>query len=644
MPLPRSHFASAIALTVVLAACALAGCERARERPGEGGAGAELVLRGIEAFSQHRLGDMEAVLDSAVRRRGIRGEDRATAEQLLALLAWRYRGDERRAHAHYRRALRAGALRSRTHAGIARMEREAGRSAEAWEAAERALDAAESRGDSAAALVELARTAVEPALEARLGGHPLAPGERGAVERALRRLEPLVRAEPGLLEPARVQLTAALLLDDGPAALAAWRSYFLSVRYDSAGVLAGPRRALEAVLPAWRGPRASTAERRALALALAGSRLFPEAALVAVGDPRVGGDPEVRAAAAWADFTREAREAADSYYRSTALGRGRPDSLRSALSDAARRLWDVLRPGEPAPAFGIERFRREVERRFGAVADLGTTAGYYDLHMGHAVVDREQVVEQYGRRARLRYVALDEMVSNGFQTWAWDGESAHGGWADPDVIYEVRSARAGIPVRAWAALADPKERARQAERIARDSAEDWRRAARDPYAFLPGMRWRLQRDAAGRIAARLRARGLRGAALREAFVAEYERAVLESDIFGHEGRHAIDQRVHAAKNGADSEFRAKLSEVAFAPEPRLSLANLVHPNLGDRTPHGQAGLRFMRGLEAWMRAHAAEVRGLDPARPLLPQAPLLGDAQLRAAARSMDPFAAPGAP
>jgi len=40
-----------------------------------------------------------------------------------------------------------------------------------------------------------------------------------------------------------------------------------------------------------------------------------------------------------------------------------------------------------------------------------------------------------------------------------------------------------------------------------------------------------------------------------------------------------------------------------------------------------------------MRAHAREIRGLDPSRPLLPQAPLLSDDQIRAAFRSLDPFA-----
>jgi hypothetical protein len=40
-----------------------------------------------------------------------------------------------------------------------------------------------------------------------------------------------------------------------------------------------------------------------------------------------------------------------------------------------------------------------------------------------------------------------------------------------------------------------------------------------------------------------------------------------------------------------------------------------------------------------MTSQAGEIAGLDRAAPLLPQLPLLTDAQLRAAFSSLDPFA-----
>jgi len=47
----------------------------------------------------------------------------------------------------------------------------------------------------------------------------------------------------------------------------------------------------------------------------------------------------------------------------------------------------------------------------------------------------------------------------------------------------------------------------------------------------------------------------------------------------------------------------------------------------------------MKGLLAWMQAHARELPALDPSRPLLPQFDCLTDEQMREAFRSMDRWA-----
>jgi hypothetical protein len=92
-------------------------------------------------------------------------------------------------------------------------------------------------------------------------------------------------------------------------------------------------------------------------------------------------------------------------------------------------------------------------------------------------------------------------------------------------------------------------------------------------------------------------------------------------------------------NAEEQEYRAKLSQVVFAPRPRLALHGTMSATVGDRTPHGRANERVLRGILAWMQAHAGEIAGLDPAAPLLPQLPRLSDAQLREAFSSLDPLA-----
>ncbi len=114
----------------------------------------------------------------------------------------------------------------------------------------------------------------------------------------------------------------------------------------------------------------------------------------------------------------------------------------------------------------------------------------------------------------------------------------------------------------------------------------------------------------------------------------------ESSIFAHEGRHAIDAQFEKIGDGAALEYRAKLSEIAFASVPRLAFGGIINENIGNATPHGQANLKLMKGLVSYMDAHRREIPRLDPARPLLGQLDLLSDDQLRAAARSLDPMAA----
>jgi hypothetical protein len=185
-----------------------------------------------------------------------------------------------------------------------------------------------------------------------------------------------------------------------------------------------------------------------------------------------------------------------------------------------------------------------------------------------------------------------------------------------------------------------EERKKHEDEQARESALDEERAAREPAGYLPGLAMRLRHQGLERLQERLREAGLEGENLQLAFLAALERATLESSIFAHEGRHVLQQQ--RARNAGSGEFFAKLSEVAFAPEPRLALGAIFSANIGDRTPHGRANQKIMKGLVSWMKMHAGEVPKLDPERPLLPQFDRLTDDQIRAAFRSMDPMAQKG--
>jgi hypothetical protein len=478
-----------------------------------------------------------------------------------------------------------------------------------------------------------------PALAGRLGARATGTTDPASLREAVARLDSLVRRAPGRLDPARLLVTGGALAGDRGAIADGWRSYYLVGTGDTLrGPLAAPRQAIGA-------------GDGSLARALAESRFFDAAAAVALA-PRSGGDTgtgsaaaappaldaESREIVAYARFVDTVTCLTDEYYRKTALGQGHATQWKAGLDSAGRALWPALRWSGPPPPFTRERLGQELDRRFGAVVNLGETAGYEDLHMGHRVVDEQRTVRQYGRAATVRFVALDGIVSNGFQSWAWDGRAEHGGWGSEAVIVQIRPGYAESPLHAWRDITDTARVRRAAERIAEDSAADLVLAGRQPVAYFPGVAERLERDGRLELLDSLRRAGLAGPALEAAFERDIGDAVVESSIFAHEGRHAIDKGLGVWMRPPELEYRAKLSQVVFAFLPRLAFEGVMSPNVGDDTPHGIANRRMLEGIERWMRAHAAELP-VDPSAPLLPQLPRLDDPSLRAAARSLDPLA-----
>lgn len=600
---------------------------------GSGGDAGALIGRAGEAFFKHDLGGARALYLKALASEPSE-TDRATAEIQLAVLAWRYYGNVEDARRRLAAAESVAAKRDAAVVERARMEASLGDFDAARAAASRALSSADPDAARRARTVFAAAT-VEQAMRAAVDApEPARSVPPAVVREALATIRALNRAEPGLQEPSRLQVALGLLAGDGPATLEGWRSYYrVAAGATAPGLLAEPSRVLAKRLSAW---RPTAANRRAVALALAGSAFFEEAALVARDLP------EVRDVTVYARFVRRIRTITDEYYRKTAIGQGDPKAFQAALGREAEALWPQLAWSGKPPAFELEAVEAELAKRFRAEINLGTTAGYLDLHYGHRVVDDERTVEQYGHTARLRFVVLDGMVSNGFESWAWDGRAQHGGWASAEQITQVRPAYADDPLKTWRELTDPKKRRERDEEIARESAGDDARARANPTCYLPGLALRLRRQGLEHLLETVRARQPAGTGLQLRFMAEYERVSEESSIFAHEGRHAIDTAMGLDLTTADREYRAKLSQVVFTSEPRLAMGSIFSANIGNETAHGQANARAMAGVLEWMTAHAAEIAGLDRGRPLLPQFDLLADEQMRQAFASLDPFAASG--
>ena len=326
------------------------------------------------------------------------------------------------------------------------------------------------------------------------------------------------------------------------------------------------------------------------------------------------------------------------FYRATVQDEENEKKYRSALNDMAKLLWDKL-SWEKKPRFTEDRFAAEMRKRFNTIIKFMHANGHFGLSMGHVVLDEQRNIMQHDKEGNLRFIAIDHMVSNGYSSWFWDGKAEIGGWApDDQSILQVRSAYSASPINAWLAVTDSIEVQRTLLEIGENSSIDDSIASLNTIAFLPGLNQRIDFNSKVKILKDLQAEGLSGRELRIAFLSTYEKLTLESSIFAHEGRHAIDKKYSGKLRSKQLEFRAKLSEIYFSDHPFLSIRAVVAPNIGDETSHGQANLRVLTGIVGWMESHQDEIKALDMTRPFLPQLDLLTEEQLRSAVLSIDPL------
>lgn len=478
----------------------------------------------------------------------------------------------------------------------------------------------------------------------------ITPDDRLALGEALSALAPIVADAPAPLDVSRLALAAAIRYQDGASVWQAWASYYHSPTGVSAMAdVHGAAAILSTALPRWTPRSLSESDRRAIASGLAQSFFFEEAALL-LTDQRANADlatePDFSAIIAMANFTSDLQDHVNEYYRSIAAANSNSNlfatletyQYRRGRKALAQELWDALGLEGPLDQAALGR---TVGQQFGLYWGEAPTSGVYDLHAGFRVLDTTYTADQYGRQADVRYVVVGHMISNGYESWLWDGRQQHGGWATADTIYQVRPAYADDSLRQWNDLTDPAQRAEEEQTIAERTASDPEVLGDARVAYVPGLEDRLYWQGLNAMYDQIVSEvGEENA--RQAFILAFDDAVREYSIFLHEGRHSLDQVYSSQAVQQDSselEFRAKISQVIFSDWPRLTLGSIINPNMGDGTPHGTANQRLMEGVVDWMEAHASEIEGLDADTPLLLQFDLLTDEQIRESFRHQDPWA-----
>jgi hypothetical protein len=306
----------------------------------------------------------------------------------------------------------------------------------------------------------------------------------------------------------------------------------------------------------------------------------------------------------------------------------------------SKQLWLKRHPEPGAPPYRGPDSAIDLRLAFGAVTRALDTPDFFSF--GHSILVSDHTIEQYGRKKVMRCMTIDSLICNGYGDWLMGTGMGIGGWATPPA--EFAQVRNDWLLWVWDTFADPQlYRKRVGDRLGPLAAEDEQRAKTNTCGYFPGLALRLFANGNERLLKRLREPGQSGTELRTAFLQERQRLIFPAHILAHEGRHVLDVNDKAGLSSADLEFRAKCSQVVFAPDPLLvvGIGDIFCPSIGLRdNGHGAANTRVMKGLAEWMKAHAKEIGRLDQSRPLLPQFDRLTDEQMRAAFRSMDPWAA----
>lgn len=571
---------------------------------------AATLAEALSAYRNNRVGEAENMLRAVADDPAASAPDRAAAQREMGRIDWLIRGETDAAAAALAQAQDGEA---RCHAVLLalRVYREA-------EAPQTGIDhAAQSRGACTEAAADDMRVAIA---RARMAQASLAPAQAAqhlaAAAAELGAIDPSARRVPSV---ASANLALALMQRDAAAAFAAWRDYFWLEDSDAPQALGAEAGRVGARFNAGLAVNAAEADRIALVDLLIRVGFADDARLLA---GVMSEAPAWRSARAHFTFHAAVRDATVRANREMADG-GRAPWYMDAVQTATGALMEGAGlSGDPRVA---------LRNAYGMYGTLGETSSYPSLHGGHLVRDETISIAQYGRSGELRFIVIDNMLSNGFESWLWDGWAEAGGWATDDgAIVQVRSAYTDGPLNALRRSRPGAERERFLAEIERNAPAELAALGRDGIAELPATGDRLELQAIDAIATEAGGDDA-------AFVSAYWDGVVGYSIVLHEGRHALD-KASERHSTLDLEYRAKLSQIALSAHPRLGLANVAGATIG-ATPHGRANRRVLEGYRAWMRRHRAEIAGFDRAQPTLSQLHLLTDAQIRAIAASLDPWA-----
>ncbi len=588
------------------------------------------------AYDHFNLRKSRAILESILYTDTIQSEQRCKVLRRLAHQDWKYHQNYALAKERLLQADSIGSGKYETWMLSSRIERESQHFNEALYAALRARAFAQSESEVNKANTEYANGVYTSAVNQLTKGGTI---DTSLLTRTTKLLTKVLETDTGLPAPSKLLLGIALLNNDGDNVLKAWQSYFQiqNIRQVTPYLKTSAKK-LNQVCKNWSGNKLSVSNQEVLIDALSSSRFYEFIpAFVKKNGNESSNNSKTRDAIVYAQFLKEVEKETNEYYRLIAIKKEDETTYIAWLTNKRKELWNRLSL-TAQNKYSEDDFLKETEVHFGARGFTGGTGNYngYVLALGHIVNQEKAKVEQYGYKPEFTYTQIDMMVSNGFSSWFWESK-AIGGWASSNEMIRVREVYLSGPINAWKMVTDSIERRKTEKTI----NEFFGNPSENQLLATKGLAAKLKFDAINDLYKGLASKGLSGKDLKLAFLSKYEQYRTEASLLAHEGRHSIDQKYmpEEFENWSNEirEFRGKLSQIVFAPEPRLELPGMITSITGDNG-HIKANKKIVDVAIEWIKENKEDISGYSDNKSAFSQLYLLTNNQLKECYRQADPL------
>jgi hypothetical protein len=599
------------------------------------------------AYNQVKLNECRIIYNKIIESTTSTPIDKADALQNIAIQDWTFYHNYKKSIKNLELALQQNISKSKSYLLLSQVNLEALKFPKAYQYTENALSESKTEDDKINATLLKAQIIHDENLALiKKGGNP----DKSTLLVASDLLKSILEKQPGSPVPAELLLGISLMRKEGNDILKAWKSYyFVTDEKKINTVLLPSYKILNSILPNWKQQDLTTSERTDLIKTLAGSNFYDYANLVATSkmfgsvSPTILNNEDIKQILTFNQFIEAIKKVNNDFYPKIAMGtKNYETDYTNAITNEAKKLWILLDKQNTIENYAEDKFFALIEKKFGALGYIGNTNGFVSMLLGLIIHNEVKEVNQYGYKADFRYVSISRLISKDFTTWY--GSANVGGWGTETSMIQVRDAYLQAPFTRLSWVTSTSAHQEIVDRIEKAKSIDLINCQKDKYAEPSHLMMAFRLKASESLYDSLLKSGLKDEALSIAFINETMRLNVESTVFAHEARHAIDQLLFKKEFDAmtddEKELRAKFSEIVFAPKFKMaSTGSILGGDLDVNTSHGKANFRLRKIIVDWMEKHSNEIIGLDKTIPVIMQMALITDEQMTTICKESDSLA-----